>query len=84
MKPCLIYEGLICYYRFLYTESKLTEFDACVKLKMRDSMDEWLKKANELLKLDFKPLMFKKNPQVVETIRKVHCHLLLIYIYEFR
>lgn len=60
-------------------ESQLTEFDACVKLKMGDSMDECLKRANYLLKLDFKPLMFKKNPQIVETIRKVLNYLYLVY-----
>lgn len=58
-------------YKFLYAESQLIDFDACVKLKIRDNMDECLKKAKDLMKVDFRPLMFKKNPQVVQTIKKV-------------
>lgn len=71
-------------FRWMKLESRLVELDALVKSNLsltRADPDRCLAHLDEISTLTIDPLMLKKHPQVVETIKKVNfklvCSLLI-------
>jgi hypothetical protein len=62
-------------FRWLIVESRLVELDALIKGRLslaKAEPDKCLDYLNEMLSLTIYPLMLKKHPRIVETIKKVN------------
>jgi hypothetical protein len=69
-------------FRWLKLESRLVELDALVKSNLsltRADPDRCLAHLDEISTLTIDPLMLKKHPQVVETIKKVNLYSFAVY-----
>lgn len=70
----LIYLNFILFYRWLRIESQLLELDAQIKSNLgldKANADQCLQAMDVMLNLSIDPLMLKKHPQIVETIKRV-------------
>jgi hypothetical protein len=66
---------MLCTFRWLKLEARLVELDALVKSNLsltKADPDCCLAHLDEISTLTIDPLMLKKHPQVVETIKKVN------------
>jgi hypothetical protein len=73
---------MVCAFRWLKLESRLVELDALVKSNLsltRADPDRCLAHLDEITTLTIDPLMLKKHPQVVETIKKVNLNYFAVY-----
>lgn len=77
---------LICtmlFFRWLRIEAQLLQLDAQIKSNLgldRANTDKCLQAMDEILALSIDPLMLKKHPHIVETVKRVSNILYILII----
>jgi len=83
-------EMLICtiFFRWLRIEAQLLQLDAQIKSNLgldRANTDKCLQAMDDILALSIDPLMLKKHPHIVETVKRVNniSNILILIVKNF-